>query len=314
MAELATALRPPGNSGGTFEDSSYINKPQNSFRESLLRKLISNDQSDNDDGEFLFNKLKQNPHLRKSLSTVNKARAFKYGSRAFGHKKWYKEDFNIKEGLRSNKDRRKFRFGLKSNVDFLIQLDILNLKAKLLENSFNPQVHNRTPPLSLSDGSFLGAMNNLDAKRCSEVCVLLQRISDNLEFSRSLTEYFATDDMLEPALMLITETIRKDPNLRKNLHGGSFASNAMVYRHRASPLDHDTKFSSPHSRTSPGSAVKTTQKSTSIKGKKGFARFKYGYCFKFQHTDNCDRTDCEYLHKCNLCDETSHGEASCPDK
>ena len=155
MAELATALSPPGNSGGTFEESSYINEQSSNFRESLLRRLISNDQTDNDDGEFLFNKLKQSPHLRKSLSAVNKARAFKYGSRAFGHKQWYKEDFNLKEGLRSNEDRRKFRFGLKSNVDFLIQLDILNLKAKLLENSLNPQVPDRAPSCRYRTSPFI---------------------------------------------------------------------------------------------------------------------------------------------------------------
>ena len=88
MAELATALRPPGNSGGAFEESSYISDQSTTLRESIIRKLLSNDQSDNDDGEFLFNKLKKSPHLRKSLSAVNKARAFNYGSRAFGHKKW----------------------------------------------------------------------------------------------------------------------------------------------------------------------------------------------------------------------------------
>ena len=245
---------------------------------------------------------------------MNKARSFKYGSRAFGHKKWYKENFNIKEGLRSNEDRRKFRFGLKSNVDFLIQLDLMNLKAKLLETSFNPQIPGRTPPLSLSDGSFLNAMHKLDATRCNDICILLERIGDNLDFSQSLAEYFATDDMLEPALMLITETFRKDPNLKKILHGGSFASNAMVYRHRASPLDHDTHFSRPRPRTSPSTPTKTDQKTSSIRGKRGFGKFKYGYCFRFQHTDNCDRTDCEYLHKCNQCDETSHGETSCPNK
>ena len=70
MAELATALRPPGNSGGAFEESSYISDQSTTLRESIIRKLLSNDQSDNDDGEFLFNKLKKSPHL--SLSPVTR--------------------------------------------------------------------------------------------------------------------------------------------------------------------------------------------------------------------------------------------------
>ena len=118
MTELAAALRPSGTSGEAFGDTSYFNNDPNNLGESILRKLLSTDPSDNDDGEFLFNKLKKSPHLRKSLSAVNKARAFKYGSRAFGSKKWYKENFITKEGIRKNEDRRKFRFGLKSNVDF----------------------------------------------------------------------------------------------------------------------------------------------------------------------------------------------------
>ena len=54
MAELATALRPPGNSGGAFEESSYISDQSTTLRESIIRKLLSNDQSDNDDGEVFI--------------------------------------------------------------------------------------------------------------------------------------------------------------------------------------------------------------------------------------------------------------------
>ena len=34
------------------------------------------------------------------------------------------QSFKVFKGLQSNADRRKFRFGLKSNIDFLMQLDI----------------------------------------------------------------------------------------------------------------------------------------------------------------------------------------------
>ena len=173
---------------------------------------------------------------------MNNARAFNFGSRALGNKKWFKENFDTQEGLKSNKERRQFSFGLKSNVDFLIQLDLWNLKALLQNNTFTPQGLTHAPPQSLSDGSFLSMMHTMDAQRCTALCTLLTRINDNLDFSQSLSEYFATDDMLEPALMLIAESLRRAPNLKNNLHGGSFASNAMVYRHRASPRDHDMNF------------------------------------------------------------------------
>ena len=120
MAELAAAIRPTGSSGGASEGTTYFTEGSSSLNEQILRKLLSTDESDNDNGELLFDKLRKNPHLRKSLRAVNNARTFKYGSRAFGKKKWYKENFDIQEGLQSNEDRRKFRFGLKSNIDFLI--------------------------------------------------------------------------------------------------------------------------------------------------------------------------------------------------
>ena len=39
--------------------------------------------------------------------------------------------------------------------------------------------------------------------------------------------------------MFIADALRKGPNLLITSHGGSVASNAMIYRHRASPGDHN---------------------------------------------------------------------------
>ena len=234
MAELTSALNPPLSSGGEFDGNEILrdnsSNSSHSLEAALLKKLLHDELPDNDDGEFLFHKLRNNPPQRKSLTAINKARAFKYGSRAFGLKKWYKETFDTVEGLRTNDERRKFRFGLKSNIDFLIQLDILNLKTCLQDTSFTPQRNNAPHLSSLSDGSFLDTINRLNPSRCTKVCKIIDRISNNLNFTQSLAEYFATDDMLEPALMLISEVLRRGPDLHKNLHGGTFASNAMVYR------------------------------------------------------------------------------------
>ena len=86
-----------------------------------------------------------------------------YGSRAFGQQNWYKETFKVCRGLHSNADRRKFRFGLKSNIDFLIQLDIQNLKSILADKKFEPQdLNTHSYPPQLSDGSFLGPIYKLN--------------------------------------------------------------------------------------------------------------------------------------------------------
>ena len=184
--------------------------------------------------------MKKNPKFRQSLPSLYTTRAFKNGSRSLGQKSWYKENFDIHTRLKSNTDRRKFRFRLKSNVDCLIQLDLESLKACLLDKTFNPTVsttRNNTNPIS--NGSFLDTLRKMDYTRFQKFCTILNRIQGNLEFSQALSEYFATDDMVEPALLVVAAANRLDINLAKSLRGGSVAANALMYRHRASPRDYD---------------------------------------------------------------------------
>ena len=67
----------------------------------------------------IFKKLKDNIAARSNLSSIHAARAYKYGYVQFGPKSWYKESSNISSKLTDQEDRRKFRQGLKCNVDFL---------------------------------------------------------------------------------------------------------------------------------------------------------------------------------------------------
>ena len=64
---------------------------------------------------------------RSNLSAIHAARSHKYGHVQFGPKTWYKETVNISEKLTSQEDRRKFRQGLKCNIDFLNQLNLHDL-------------------------------------------------------------------------------------------------------------------------------------------------------------------------------------------
>ena len=53
----------------------------------------------------------------------------------FWNAKLYTEDFNVSQKMQTYVDRRKFRFGILSNVDFLIQRDIENLTFYLTTKS-----------------------------------------------------------------------------------------------------------------------------------------------------------------------------------
>ena len=310
MAELAAAVQSsesPGGDAGNILRPMFANKtyaPDTSFS----KFLKSNTPEANQDHLF-FSTLKLHPKLRQSLPSINSARAFKYGSRAFGQKSWYSENFDIAKGLKTNADRRKFRFGLKSNVDFLIQLDIESLKICLNENSFSPGY--LPPPDNLSDGSFLSTMRLLDPSRFNKFCTIFNRIQANLDFTQSLSDYFATDEMLEPALMVISDAIRRNLNLRSALHGGSVAGSAVMYRHRASPYDRDFG-----ARGSPPRESRTPKTSAGFRTKSGSpraAKYPVGTCWSFQTNNFCNKIGCTYDHSCCHCFSKAHGKDSCPD-
>ena len=310
MAELAAAVQssesPGGDTGNilgrTFDSNTY--QPDTTYP--LFQKIKPLEE---DPGHVLFSNLKLYPKLRQSLNSVNSARAYKYGSRAFGQKSWYTENFDIATGLKSNADRRKFRFGLKSNVDFLIQLDIEGLKQCLSDKTFSP---NHVPPgANLSTGSFLDTMRILDPNRFRKFCTIFNRIQANLDFTQSLSDYFATDEMLEPALLVISDAIRRGLNLRTTLRGGSVAANAQMYRHRAPASDRE--FSS---RRPPTRDRRTENTSPTFRKRPStFARAKYpvGTCWSFQSNNECNKSDCTYDHSCCHCFSKKHGKASCPD-
>ena len=77
--------------------------------------------------ENIFHKLRKNLTARSRLENLHNARAFKYGSSQFGPKSLYKDSQFVARKLKSQSDRRKFRHGLKGDVDFLNQLNITNI-------------------------------------------------------------------------------------------------------------------------------------------------------------------------------------------
>ena len=71
----------------------------------------------------------------------------------------------------------------------------------------------------LSDGSFFSLMKTLDDIKFKRFCSIFNRLISNVKFTQSLSEYFATDDMLKPALSVISEAIRSGPDLGSILRG-----------------------------------------------------------------------------------------------
>ena len=191
----------------------------------------------------LFPKSPRFSHVRRSLASVNAARSFQYGAKFFGNAKRYTDELKVVEKMESNEDRRKFRFGLKSVVDFLIQIDFETLLECLTKT--DDKTKNNIPGYNsglVSDGSFNDLMKKSNQKNHTHVAEILRRIKSNLNFTQSLSQYFAMDDMLEPVTCVISDGIRRGPDLGASLRGGTVASNAQVYRHLAADGDHDNRF------------------------------------------------------------------------
>ena len=69
--------------------------------------------------ESIFKKLKNNLSARAYLASIHAARSYKIQPCLIRSQKlWYKESTNISKKLTSRADRRKFRQGLKCNIDF----------------------------------------------------------------------------------------------------------------------------------------------------------------------------------------------------
>ena len=152
MTELGEALNPHPVSGIASEEIiSLTNKLLSSLSDISSNGNVKSAPPGAEIGRVLYSKLQKYPHLRQALSSVNAARAFKHGSRAYGQKRWYREDFDLIRGIKTNKSRRQFRFGLKSNVEFLIQLDLENLRSCLLNRTFEL---NQNTPTSLTPPPF----------------------------------------------------------------------------------------------------------------------------------------------------------------
>ena len=125
MTEIKKLI-PPKDGGET--DSINISKE---FQEKILDLLGSASRTENEESEKLFEKLRKDPKGRARLENLHAARAFKYGSAHLGQKFWYKDSKNVAAKLKTQSDRRKFRIGLKGDVDFLNQLNIMDLKDEL---------------------------------------------------------------------------------------------------------------------------------------------------------------------------------------
>ena len=111
----------------------------------LLNAVAPATGKDDELAEKMYQKLLKNPFSRCKLEHIHSARAVKYRHAQFAPSYWYKEGPNLATKLKNQSDRRKFRQGLRSDVDFVNQLNLINLDALMVDG--DP----KNPPLAKID-------------------------------------------------------------------------------------------------------------------------------------------------------------------
>ena len=245
------------------------------------------------------------------MSTIHSARSHKYGHVQFGPKSWYKESNNISEKLSSQEDRRKFRQGLKCNVEFLNQLNMHDLMKILITGeqklgSLHKSIRSKLGDIfeCLKDIPIIDILRLVDAQKAEKICTTIDKIAALAHLSQSMGNYFARDDSLDPALSTVCQALRGNIDIEYTLRkrgGGTFQSLASTFHHLKSPVDRDLSGDT-HRPRSQGSGGGFS---------KAYGRKTPAFCWFFQKHGRCSKTGCKFPHKCKRCGSKNHGEKSC---
>ena len=259
---------------------------------------------------MLFSYPKTFGKVRRSLSSVVAAKSYVYGSTFFGNKKFYNDEFDFKKQPLHPATRRQIRFGLKSVVDFIIQMDIENLKTLLHQRDANVKnfvehTVNMQDPRFASDSLF-GMLNRTNPTSCKYIFEIIERVVSNLHFSQSMAEFLASEGSIEPTKLVVSEALKRGPDLGAFLRGGPFASCAQIYRHLKSRFDFDAAYYlDENNKSKTGETARRTTRNFFGKNRT------VGFCFRFQKFGSCNSSDCIFKHECVNCGSKNHGSDKC---
>ena len=179
-------------------------------------------------------KLQSNPAARANLASIHAARSHKYGHAQFGPKIWYKEAEHVSKRPTTQEDRKKFRQGLKCDVDFLNQLNMHDLMTNLLKGQGEINELPKLVKVKLGNTfeclndipSFIDILKLVNAKRAKKILNSIEKLVGLAHFSQSMGNYLARDDALDPALSTVCQALRDDTGIEFLLEkrgGGRFS-------------------------------------------------------------------------------------------
>lgn len=293
------------------------------FENKLLRVLGTSNASPLPDVELYkltYDRLRQNPLERSRLENIHAARAYRYGIAHLGSKDFYKEDTYLGSKLKTQSDRRKFRAGLKGDVDFINQLNMLDLEAcfkggssdclktlKLEEPVLTSELKNKlkeVPPIEL--------IKFVNEEKACKILKIFEKIISLAHFSQSMSDYFAHDDALQPALAVVCQVLRQNENIGAILNDRhtTFLGLAQSFQMLKSHMDRDCVGESGQ-KTTRSTYRRHSSDREAARTRKRSNPYDEGFCYNFQKYSSCSNRNCRFSHRCAICRSTRHGKADC---
>ena len=134
-----------------------------------------------------------------------------------------------------------------------------------------------------------------------------------------MAEYHASDGSIETTKLVVSDALKKGPDLGQFLRGGPFASCAQIYRNLSSKFDFDAAFflslkQETLKKLSEGKGTQSNKPSYSRPRNFDQPRFPRGFCFAFQRVGICNHRSCTFRYECSDCHSRDHGADECRKK
>ena len=307
-----------------------------------LRQTYAQDQYINNLGKFKSDdprrqsrlalaNLRENRAARRDLAALHAARSHVYGEREFGFKAWYSDKAGIARRLKSQAQRRQFRMGLKTNLEFYNQLRIGDLRASLTEG--DPSVFSNIP--TSAQGSVaqfrelfaltpaIDVLKLFMPRKAVAIVRILNGIASLADFNQRLGRHLASQPALEPIHAVLCDMLRSGSDFAADTRRNPLGIATQALQHICSTPDDDaTVFKERSGRTpakssaAPTGSVKRASRvrSNSTNAGRPGQRFK-NYCYNFQN-NKCENPEhaCRYKHICSHCGASDHGYSDCLDR
>ena len=307
-----------------------------------LRQSYAHDQYINNLGKFKSDdpkrqsrlalaNLRENRAARRDLAALHAARSHLYGEREFGSKAWYSDKPGIARRLKTQTQRRQFRMGLKTNLEFFNQLRIGDLRTALTHG--DPSVFGNISATALGSiaqfREVLALTPPVDVlklflpHKATAIVHILNGIEALADFNQRLGRHLASQPALEPIQAVLCDLLRSGTDFAADTRRNPLGVATQAVRHICSTPDDDATVFRPRAgrKTTPSFAASAAgpnrapdERSSGSSASRPGQRYK-NFCYNFQvNTCTYSVQNCRYKHICSHCGAADHGYTDCSER